>query len=139
MGKKELFEGLKIMQMETEWVKRPVIRLDMSQAGAEPESLKGYLDYTFQEYESLYEIETRGNSSLATRLIEIIKTAYNKTGLQVAILIDEYDSPLQHSWKTPLYENVRQYTETYLSFSNLWTNSKTLFLSQAAPNFRNSP
>ena len=103
-GKKELFEGLKIMPMETEWVKRPVIRLDMSQAGAEPESLKGYLDYTFQEYESLYEIETRGNSPLATRLIEIIKTAYNKTGLQVAILIDEYDSPLQHSWKTPLYE-----------------------------------
>ena len=104
MGKKELFEGLKIMQMETEWVKRPVIRLDMSRAGAEPESLKGYLDYTFQEYESLYEIETRGNSPLAIRLIEIIKTAYNKTGLQVAILIDEYDSPLQHSWKTPLYE-----------------------------------
>ena len=104
MGKKELFEGLKIMQMETEWVKRPVIRLDMSRAGAEPESLKGYLDYTFQEYESLYEIETRGNSPLATRLIEIIKTAYNKTGLQVAILIDEYDFPLQHSWKTPLYE-----------------------------------
>ena len=104
MGKKELFEGLKIMQMETEWVKRPVIRLDMSQAGAEPESLKGYLDYTFQEYESLYEIESRGNSPLATRLIEIIKTAYNKTGLQVAILIDEYDSPLQHSWKTPHHE-----------------------------------
>ena len=103
-GKKELFEGLKIMQMETEWVKRPVIRLDMSQAGAEPESLKGYLDYTFQEYESLYEIESRGNSLLATRLIEIIKTAYNKTGQQVAILIDEYDSPLQHSWKTPQHE-----------------------------------
>ena len=104
MGKKELFEGLKIMQMEQEWVKRPVIRLDMSQAGAEPESLKGYLDYTFQEYESLYEIESRGNSPLATRLIEIIKTAYNKTGLQTAILIDEYDSPLQHSWKTPHHE-----------------------------------
>ena len=39
MGKKELFEGLKIMQLETEWVKRPVIRLDMSRAGAEPETL----------------------------------------------------------------------------------------------------
>ena len=104
MGKKELFEGLKIMQLETEWVERPVIRLDMSQAGAEPESLKGYLDYTFQEYESLYEIETRGNSPLATRLIEIIKTAYDKTGQQVVILIDEYDSPLQHSWKTPQHK-----------------------------------
>ena len=104
MGKKELFEGLKIMQLEKEWVKRPVIRLDMSRAGAEPESLKGYLDYTFQEYESLYEIEVGNNYSLATRLSEIIRTAYEQTGQQVAILIDEYDSPLQHSWKTPLYE-----------------------------------
>ena len=104
LGKKELFEGLKIMQLETEWVKRSVIRLDMSQAGAEPESLKGYLNYSFQEYESLYGIEAKENFPLATRLIEIIKTAYNKTGLQVVILIDEYDSPLQHSWKTPQHE-----------------------------------
>ena len=101
-GKKELFEGLKIMEMEKEWVKRPVIRLDMSRAGAESESLKGYLDYTFHEYESLYEIEVGNNYSLATRLSEIIRTAYEQTGQQVAILIDEYDSPLQHSWKTPL-------------------------------------
>ena len=104
MGKKELFEGLKIIQMETEWVKRPVIRLDMSQAGAEPESIRSYLDYTFQEYESLYKIESRSNSSLATRLSEIVRIAYEQTGQQVVILIDEYDSPLQHSWKTPLYE-----------------------------------
>ena len=114
MGKKELFEGLKIMQLETEWVKRPVIRLDMSQAGAEPESLKGYLNYTFQEYESLYGIEARDNFPLATRLIVIIKTAYNKTGQQVVILIDEYDSPLQHSWKTPQHEACRDiYREVF--------------------------
>ena len=104
LGKKELFEGLKIMQLETEWVKRPVIRLDMSQAGAEPESLKDYLNYTFQEYESLYEIEVSNDSSLATRLSEIVRIAYEQTGEQVVILIDEYDSPLQRSWKTPLYE-----------------------------------
>ena len=114
LGKKELFEGLKIMQLETEWVKRSVIRLDMSQAGAEPESLKGYLNYTFQEYESLYGIEAKENFPLATRLIEIIKTAYNKTGLQVVILIDEYDSPLQHSWKTPQHEACRDiYREVF--------------------------
>ena len=104
LGKKELFEGLKIMQLETEWVKRPVIRLDMSQAGAEPESLKDYLNYTFQEYESLYEIEVSNDSSLATRLSEIVRIAYEQTGEQVVSLIDEYDSPLQRSWKTPLYE-----------------------------------
>ena len=64
LGKKELFEGLKIMDLETEWVKRPVIRLDMSRAGAEPKTLRSYLDLTFDRQ-------------------------------QVAILIDEYDSPLQ--------------------------------------------
>ena len=104
MGKKELFEGLKIMQMETEWVKRPVIRLDMSQAGAEPESIQSYLDDVFNTLEMEYGIVVRQNSSLAVRFKNIIETAYNKTGQQVAILIDEYDSPLQHSWKTPQHE-----------------------------------
>ena len=104
LGKKELFEGLKIMQMETEWVKRPVIRLDMSLAGAAPESVRSYLDNAFHQLESEYDIAVRQNSSLADRFDAIIQTAYNKTGLQVAILIDEYDSPLQHSWKTPQHE-----------------------------------
>lgn len=104
LGKKELFEGLKIMQMETEWVKRPVIRLDMSRAGAAPESVRSYLDNAFHQLESEYDIAVRQNSSLADRFDAIIQTAYNKTGLQVAILIDEYDSPLQHSWKTPQHE-----------------------------------
>ena len=104
LGKKELFEGLKIMQMETEWVKRPVIRLDMSQAGAEPESIQSYLDDVFNTLEIKYGIVVRQNSSLAVRFKNIIETAYNKTGQQVAILIDEYDSPLQHSWKTPQHE-----------------------------------
>ena len=104
LGKKELFEGLKIMQMETEWVKRPVIRLDMSQAGAEPESVRSYLDDVFNTLETEYRIVVRQDSSLAVRFKNIIETAYNKTGLQVAVLIDEYDSPLQHSWKTPQHE-----------------------------------
>ena len=104
LGKKELFKGLKIMQMETEWVKRPVIRLDMSRAGAAPESVRSYLDNAFHQLESEYDIAVRQDSSLADRFDAIIQTAYNKTGLQVAILIDEYDSPLQHSWKTPQHE-----------------------------------
>ena len=64
LGKKELFEGLKIMQMEKEWVKRPVIRLDMSRAGAEPETLRSYLDITFDRLEKEYDI-TGGNSGSA--------------------------------------------------------------------------
>ena len=48
-GKKELFEGLKIMELETEWVKRPVIRLDMSRAGAVPDTLRSYLNNLLAE------------------------------------------------------------------------------------------
>ena len=104
MGKKELFEGLKIMQMETEWVKRPVIRLDMSRAGAEPETLRSYLNNIFRQYEGEYSLVPDPADSLADRFNAIIVGAYKQTGLQVAILIDEYDSPLQHSWKTPHHE-----------------------------------
>ena len=104
MGKKELFEGLKIMQMETEWVKRPVIRLDMSRAGAEPETLRSYLDITFDKLEEEYGITPKPTAKLADRFNAIIVGAYEQTGQQVAILIDEYDSPLQHSWKTPYHE-----------------------------------
>ena len=104
MGKKELFEGLKIMQMETEWVKRPVIRLDMSRAGAEPETLRSYLNNIFRQYEGEYSLAPDPTDSLADRFDAIIVGAYKQTGLQVAILIDEYDSPLQHSWKTPQHE-----------------------------------
>ena len=104
MGKKELFEGLKIMQLETEWVKRPVIRLDMSRAGAEPETLRSYLDITFDRLEEEYCITPKPTAKLADRFNAIIVGAYEQTGQQVAILIDEYDSPLQHSWKTPYHE-----------------------------------
>ena len=104
MGKKELFEGLKIMQMETEWVKRPVIRLDMSRAGAEPETLRSYLNNIFRQYEGEYSLVPDPTDSLADRFNAIIVGAYEQTGQQVAILIDEYDSPLQHSWKTPHHE-----------------------------------
>lgn len=104
LGKKELFEGLKIMQLETEWVKRPVIRLDMSRAGAEPETLRSYLNNIFRQYEKVYSLVPDPTDSLADRFDAIIQTAYEQTGQQVAILIDEYDSPLQHSWKTPQHE-----------------------------------
>ena len=104
MGKKELFEGLKIMQMETEWVKRPVIRLDMSRAGAKPETLRSYLNNIFRQYEGEYSLAPDPTDSLADRFDAIIVGAYKQTGQQVAILIDEYDSPLQHSWKTPYHE-----------------------------------
>ena len=55
-GRKELFEGLKIMQLEKEWKQYPVIRLDLSRGGANAETLRSYLDLRFKEYEKKYAI-----------------------------------------------------------------------------------
>ncbi len=111
-GKKELFEGLKIMELEKDWVKRPVIRLDMSRGGSDVVTLRSYLNLRFKEYEEAYAITPDPTDSLGNRFHSIITAAYEQTGLQVAILIDEYDSPLQHSWETPEHEGC---TEVYRS------------------------
>ena len=103
-GRKDLFEGLKIMQLEDDWTQRPVIRLDMSRGGATAETIRSYLDIRFGEYEDMYGITPKATAQLADRFHAIITTAHEKAGAQVAILIDEYDSPLQHSWKTPDHE-----------------------------------
>lgn len=103
-GRKDLFEGLKIMELEKDWVKHPVIRLDMSNAGATAKELKSYLNRVFRTLEREYEMETFPDDSLTDRFASIVETAYKKTGKHVAVLIDEYDSPLQHSWYTPEHE-----------------------------------
>ena len=104
-GRKNLFEGLKIMQFEKDWTQHPVIRLDMSLAGSTPQAIESYLDETFQEYEDAYGITSSPTASLAVRFKRVITTAFKKTGNRVAVLIDEYDSPLQHSWKTALHDD----------------------------------
>lgn len=109
-GRKDLFEGLKIMQLEDDWTQHPVIRLDMSRGGATAETIRSYLDIRFGEYEDMYGITPKATAQLADRFHAIITTAHEKAGAQVAILIDEYDSPLQHSWKTPDHEAC---TEVY--------------------------
>lgn len=109
-GRKELFEGLKIMELEKEWKQCPVIRLDLSLGGANAKTLRSYLDIRFGEYEKKYGITPKATAQLADRFNAIITTAYEQTSLKVAILIDEYDAPLQHSWNTPEHDGC---TEVY--------------------------
>lgn len=109
-GRKDLFEGLKIMQLETDWMQHPVIRLDLSLGGSSAETLRSYLDRRFEKYENEYGITPKATAQLADRFDDIVTNAYEQTGQKVAILIDEYDSPLQHSWETPEHEKC---TEVY--------------------------
>ena len=103
-GRKDFFEGLKIMQLEKDWKKYPVIRLDMSRGGANADTLRSYLNLRFKEYEEIYSIPPEPTAQLADRFHAIITTARKQTRLKAAILIDEYDAPLQHSWNTPQHD-----------------------------------
>lgn len=103
-GRKELFEGLKIMQLEKEWKKYPVLRMDMSGSGETERGLRSYLNNTFKRYEALYNVDVTAIDDFGTRFQNIIVAAYKQVGLPTVILVDEYDYPLQHSWKTPDYE-----------------------------------
>jgi hypothetical protein len=94
-GERELFEGLKIMDLEKEWEQYPVIRLDIStaKAQADADALRHSLVLLLSPYEKLY-----GKNPMELTpgqiLTGIIQRAYEITGKQVVVIIDEYDAPL---------------------------------------------
>lgn len=93
-GKKELFEGLAIEKLEKEWTAYPVLHFSL--AGGkfmDKEQLESHLSFLLSEKEKLFGIESQ-SSLCNTRLLNLIQTAYQQTGKQVVLLIDEYDAPL---------------------------------------------
>lgn len=93
-GRKELFSGLAIEKLEAEWKQHPVLHLDLSGVSYTDESvLERVLSDKLAKWEAFYgAINT--SDILGLRFKEVIEAAYNKTGNQVAILIDEYDKPI---------------------------------------------
>ncbi len=109
-GKRELFKGLAIERLEKEWAAHPVLHFSM--AGGkhmEKDQLERYLGQRLKEQEQPWGIETPAIDA-NDRLIYLIKTAYQKTGKQVVVLIDEYDAPLldvvHEDEKLPVLRNV---------------------------------
>lgn len=105
-GRRDLFEGLKIMQIEKEWVKRPIIYLSMSLGGSTGQSLCQYLDLALSSYEKIYG-KNPDEQTLGNRLNGIIQRAYEQSGVQIAVIVDEYDVPLQHTYDTDIHEDIR--------------------------------
>ena len=93
-GRKDLFRGLYIENVEKEWAEYPVLRFSMASGKhMEKEQLERYLGNRLAEYEGKYGI-TNPSSDNNDRLTALIQAAYQKTGKKVVILIDEYDAPL---------------------------------------------
>ena len=94
LGQKELFKGLYIETVEKDWTEYPVIYLDLNSGiYTTEEELYRVLNYPMQRLEEKYSIDAK-EPSLSVRLKNIVLTAFEQTGKQVVILVDEYDKPL---------------------------------------------
>ncbi len=107
-GRSDLFEGLAISKTEKEWKKYPVFHFDFNgQNYIDEKSLNQVISYRLGEYEKLYEIE-KIEDSISIRFKNLIKSAFEKTGEQVVVLVDEYDKPLlQNIENKELEDNIR--------------------------------
>ena len=93
-GKKELFKGLAIEQLEKDWIEYPVLHLDLNSSKyINPVDLDVVLDQQLNNWEAEYGI-ARKYDDCSARMNDVIDAACRKTGRKVVILIDEYDKPI---------------------------------------------
>ena len=93
-GKKELFKNLAIEELEKEWIKHPILHIDLNTEKYDtPESLENILNFTLVKWERLYGTSS-SETTFSLRFRGIIERAYEQTGQRVVILIDEYDKPM---------------------------------------------
>lgn len=105
-GKKELFKGLAIDSLETEWKQYPVFHIDFNginftDAGILDKTLMGFVE----RQESIYGRDKFAEGTGA-RFASVLKAAHKKTGLRAVVLIDEYDKPLLDVLDQDLYTNI---------------------------------
>ena len=107
-GKRELFKGLAMERLETEWPVYPVLKLSLATyCPLNGGNLEVILDNQFQYWERKYGIECR-TTNLSIRFGDIIMAAYNLTGMSVVILVDEYDNPIIESMHDPEISKAHQ-------------------------------
>ena len=100
-GKKELFKGLAIYDLETEWKKYPIFHIDLNTANfREKDSLYTVLNDYLTTWESKYGTR-ESETTLALRFKGVIARAAEKEGCGVVILIDEYDKPILQTLRDP--------------------------------------
>ena len=93
-GKKDLFNGLAMENLEKDWTEYPVLHFSMASGKhLEKEQLEEYLLFILEKNERKFDIKSHSKAP-NIRLSNLIQAAYHKTGKQVVVLIDEYDAPL---------------------------------------------
>ena len=115
LGKKELFKGLALEQLEKDWTEYPVFKISFGADNYETkEKLLAVLDDMMTELEKKFGIEkTSGLPSI--RLKTLIRSTFEKNGKQVVILLDEYDKPILDALYTEYEEQNRQELRSFYS------------------------
>lgn len=120
-AKKHLFKGLVIEQLEQEWLTYPVLHFDLNAEKYESsESLYAILSRNLRRYEDLYGVDER-DITISDRFSSLIRRAYEQTGMQVVVLIDEYDKPLLQVMDNEVLMN--EYRNTLKSFYGVLKSS----------------
>ena len=93
-GKKELFRGLAIENLEKDWEEYPILHLDLNTAKYDSaDALLNVLNDVLSNWEATYGTSpTEVTPEL--RFKGIIRRAWERTGRRVVILVDEYDKPM---------------------------------------------
>ena len=114
-GQKELFEGLKIMPLEQEWSEYPVLHFDLSTAKNQDsvDGLRRALLFLMKPYREIFG-EDPQELTPGQCLVGLIRRAYQQTGRQVAVIIDEYDAPLLDVLHEE--ENLQQFRKVMQEF-----------------------
>ena len=115
-GKKELFKGLAMEQMEKDWIQYPVLHLDLNGITYSSEDvLDQVLNDKLSDWEAEYGI-TASSTVPGLRFQNIIDAAYESTGHKVVILIDEYDKPIVDNLVNPeLADNFKKTLQGFYS------------------------
>ncbi len=95
LGKKELFKGLAIEKLETEWKTYPVFRIDFNGTDfTENEVLAKNISGYIREWERKYGVVSDEDFSIGERFARVLSAAHRQTGMRCVVLVDEYDKPL---------------------------------------------
>ena len=94
-GQKELFEGLAVSRLETEWLRHPILHLDLNTEKYDTkEALENKLESFLTLWEGKYHVPNGNQRSLGIRFEDLIRNIFEKTDRRVVILVDEYDKPM---------------------------------------------
>ncbi len=116
-GRRDLFEGLAIADLEKDWVQYPVLHFDLSRSRViNDRNLGNLLDDLLLRYEKIYGERQTAKEEYGLRLASLIENAREQTGQNVVILIDEYDAPLLDTISNPdLFKATRQQLRNFYS------------------------